>query len=249
MKESTPGARRGCPLFAPSAREQPAPGLVPSSWFSTTSTASSSNTARTSCSPLPTVGFTSFPGTVPSSSPRCVPPFEAFPPDAATSRFRDPWGAVTRAAVADDPVHPIPCPLVVPGSHPPTPSRVRRTPCRHDREVAFPSASTGRATSGPCSTPGSVVDRTVARPPDPLLPGAWAFPRPPGRTAACAEDRGRTLNAGTSKTGGAGRSHHRTATFRCRTTGLSGCRCPIEQGACQPPGHGRTPLFSRCGGI
>jgi hypothetical protein len=68
----------------------PRPTLVPSSWFSTTSTVCSFDAARVYCNALPTLGFTSFSNPPPQVTLRRwtlpeVPslPFEAFPPSEA----------------------------------------------------------------------------------------------------------------------------------------------------------------------
>jgi hypothetical protein len=69
-----PGAGAGaCPLRPcfPFGMGMPVPIRVPSSWFLTTSTASSSTTPRPSCRPLPILGFTTFPPVAKQGSPRC----------------------------------------------------------------------------------------------------------------------------------------------------------------------------------
>lgn len=169
----------GCPAST-FGREVPTSRLVPPSWFHTTSAAFSSRAARTCCSPLPTLGFIPFPTALPPSFPGGAPALRSLPSSCSDLERVQVLGPVTRDAIADVPVHLLPCPPAV---------SVHTGAVLSDSlqlrgatwEVSFPS-SPGRPTSGPCSTRGSVADHAVARALDPLLPWARAssFPlRPP----------------------------------------------------------------------
>lgn len=204
---SRSGAR--LPATRPFGPGLPAPELVPPSWFSTTSTVFSSNTVRTSCSPLPTVGFTSFPGTVPSSSPRCVPPFEAFPPSAATSRFRDPLGIGHPRHRHRRPGSPAPLPSrgsrftpsdSLSGSEDSVPKRTgRELPTCFDRPGHLRALLHARVRCRPDSCPSA----------RPVAPWGLGIRAAPPFVLAHARYSGETWNAGTSKTGDGeiGRAH------------------------------------------
>jgi len=74
-----PETSAGCPASASFGPGVPTPVHVPSSWFLATSTAFSSAPLRTSCSPLPTLGFTPFPVTLSPPSPGCLYALRSFP--------------------------------------------------------------------------------------------------------------------------------------------------------------------------
>jgi len=95
---------------------KPLPIRVPSMWFSTTSTVSSSTTLRPYCRPLPILGFTAFPSVAKRNFPRCAcrPSKPSLRRQRrVTKRVRFPWARVTASAVSSLRVHREPCPLAL----------------------------------------------------------------------------------------------------------------------------------------
>lgn len=157
-KERPSIGQSGSPLREPPrgrsvGTRRPGRVRVPSSWFCTTSTGSSSLTSRACCIPLPILGFTAFRSVAKRTSSRCTMPCGAFLPDGSLDTSPPPLSRVDAFTA----------PRSLLAFRLPQPSWA----------VSRLDRAGGAGPPGPCSTVGSGARPTVAGGPGPLLPWAW----------------------------------------------------------------------------
>jgi len=183
----------GCPKIAPPSfrieesaaraarrraslrRRTASPSRVPSAWFRTTSTVSSSPTVQVCFALLPILGFALFhPVTKRESSRRAFCPsklslrrqrrIRALFPACPSAR-----ACVTGATIAGRSLHRMPCPLTLHSVH-------REDDCSSHVRRGCPLRLPGAGASRPCSIVGSVARVPVASHESPVLPWAWPIP-------------------------------------------------------------------------